>query len=395
MTGIRWCVLAFVPLAAACGAEGPDGGTSSTASAQAAPAEPVGVSEEALDSEGDRPVVASSPAYTASGSATIDYVLAVDTSGNLQEMSYGTSIDFVPTFGSWSQIATHLQGVPTMHVYPDTTAVDEYAWGKDGNLWEYFRSSADGPISAFNVSEQSGFGKIAGSPVVVAWGDDSSEWAISVAVRSASDNSLYTLDFTNDMGWQAHAVYNGPVHDLAHIVKTDNTILSPNVLLGPGLTPYFAGRGLSSSDSSTSWVAERANGDFGSSFGIYSTFTGSGSTPYTFTGPTTTGHNIIVARFGTQLKHADAVQSSLTWTLIPNCSVAGSPTYGAVRGTNGHLLVYNFTSGCSDLGEVLTSAPSTWEANEHLQFFRGSSGAIHARQIGGASQGYSLHLSVP
>jgi hypothetical protein len=393
ITRFGWWALAIGPLVAACGAGEADGTLPFTGPAQAAPGEPVGVSTQALDGEGDRPVVASSPAYVSSGSGSVDYVLAIDTSGNLREMSYVTTYSppntYTPTFGTWSQIDSGLQGVPTMHVYPDTTAVDEYAWGADGYLWEYFRSSANGDIAVFNVSEISGFGKIAGSPVVVDWGDDSSEWAISVAVRRASDNALYTLDFTNGMGWQAHPVWNG-----SSVVKTDNTILSPNVLVGAGFAPYFAGRGVSSSDNATSWIANRANGNFGSSFTIYSSFTGSGSTPYTFIGPSDVGRNVIIARFGTQLKHAYAVQGSLQWTQIPNCSVAGSPGYNAIRGTNGHLLVFDFTNGCRDEGEVLTSAPSTWEFNEHLEFFRGSSGAIHAHQVG-TSLGYSLHLSVP
>lgn len=381
-------------LGVACG-DGGSAGFEASASEEAGPGgETIGTTSEALDTDDDHAVVSTSSAYYGiAGGRSVDYIWAIDTDDHLMEMRYDSYNDGARhvEFGSWTQLDYGVRGVPTMYVYPDTTGVVGFAWGTDRNLWEYFRPSANEPIQIYNISDISGFGAISGSPVIVDYGDDSSQWAISVAVRNDDDGKLYTLDYTTAMGWSSHLVLNG-----SSSIKSSHTIQSINRYTGDTFDdPYFAGRGLTSSDTTTSWVVHRPHGQFGSSFTKYTDFTGAGSSPYTFNGGGfVNDHNVVVARFGRQLKWAEVVQGSLAWNLIANCDVVGSPGYNAIRGYNNHLLTFSFTNGCSDEGELLTSPPWGWAYTDFLEIFRGNNGLLYAHEYGTHNK-WRLDLPVP
>jgi hypothetical protein len=406
MGSTKWCGLVVCAiLGMACGAENGaadvEGGAGAGHS-ELGP-EPTSTAVEALDADGDHPVVVTSSDYATNGG----YLAAIDTDGRLREQLFSESYDdqngWVVSWGSWSTIDGGLTGVPTMHVFPDSSAVDVYARGTDGKLWEYFRYNYGGDIVQFDVSTWSGFGMIADSPVIVDWGDDSSLWQISVAVTSATDGKLYTLDYDNSMGWSAHPVLNGST-----AIQTTHTIQSPNYsqIYDPNRCPdcgyprpYFAGRGLSGSDTSTSWVVSRPHGQFGSSFTKLVDFTGASSSPYVWGDDSIANQEFVYARFGSQLKWAVATQGPLSWHAASNCSVAGSPGYNGIRGTNGHLLkftghLFDGTFACTDIGEGLTSSPYSWEFTSNFIFFRGNSGGLWAKSIEDGSSEYGAHWNL-
>jgi len=387
-----WMLAVVCPLlGVACGGEGGAGFESSAADGAGPASEPLGTTSQALDPDGDHVVVSTSLAYYGiEGGRSVVYIWAIDTNERLMEMRYNTYNDGARhvEFGSWTQLDVDLKGVPTMYVYPDTTAVIGFAWGTDGDLWQYYRPSANDKIQISNISERSGFGAISGSPVIVDYGDDSSQQAISVAVRNAADGKLYTMDYTTAMGWSAHLVANG--------IKSSHTIQSINRFTGDTLDdPYFTGRGLSSTDTSTSWVVYRPHGQFGSPFTKVTDFTGADSSPYTFNGGSSVNyHNVVVARFGRQLRWAEVVPGSLAWNSIANCDVAGSPGFGVVRGNNSHLVKYSFPGGCKDEGELLTSSPWAWAYTDFITFFRGNNGLLYAHENGTRNK-WRLDLPIP
>lgn len=396
--GIWVCAI----LGSACGAENgaADAQSGGGATQDGRGSETTATTSQSLDADGDHPVAVTSPDYSDGGV----YIAAIDTGGNLREQleieTYDDTNGWTVSWGSWSTIDDGLTGVPTMFVYPDTTAVDMYARAPDSKLWEYFRYNYGGDIVSFDVSSWSGFGPIADSPVIVDWGDDSSLWQISVAVTDP-DGYLYTLDFDNSTGWSAHPVMNG-----SSIIKTTHTVqaarFQPFTCPDCGGPPdaFFAGRGLSDSDTTTSWVAYRPHGSFGSSFIKLVDFTGAGSTPYVWGDDNSANGNeeIVYARFGTQLKWAYVTEGPLSWHVASNCSAAGSPGFNGIRGTNGHLLDLTWPGGnltCTDVGEGLSSSPYSWAFSPpDFIFFRGNSGNLWAKSVQTDSAEYLEHWNL-
>ena len=342
----------------------------------------VGQSQEAVQTGYDVQIATTVRPYVI-GEGFSHFTFVVDTAGNLLR-----NIRFpleTPVTRPWEVMDTGVVGPPTAAPYriePDLHgAVDVFARSKGGNLWEYyFPDTADLSSShrAYNVSELSGFraqyGAMAGAPLIVEYGSDGS--AVSVIVQRASDHSLYSIDFTKAHGWAIHPVLDGT-----------NIVVSENALSSADEQGYFAGRGLSASEDRIGWVATRTvHKDFAEPFHVTYKF----STPQ---GTPSVSKLSLAARF---VDDSIKILRDGQWSRVPNCLVGGSPAlrvnyYGVVRGSNGHLFEFS-PWGCSDYGEILTSAP-TPDGDTDVVFFRGQSGLLHARDTGtGDSWGFDVSL---
>ncbi len=406
MRSAKWYGLVVcASLGAACGAQNGaadaanDGEAGAGSVSAGHGAEPTGKTSEALtvDGDGDRPMVANIGDLSGG-----QYVDAIDKNGNLREQYATLTPDgdsnggFVVNWGEWTTIDTGLQRTPTMHFYPDDGAIDMYAMGRpgDGKLYEYLRRYSGDSISSWDVSTDSGFGTIADSPVIVAWGAVGSVTNISVAVTSTADGGLYTIDWDPTAGWTINPVWNGSTQvQTTHTIQSYNRDPDNNT---PG--SYFAGRGLSATDTTTGWVAYRPNGQFGTSFTVLTTFSGASSSPYVW-GDDQNGGMYVYAVFGSQLKYAQVRGGALSWHVASNCSPAGSPTWNSIRGTNGHLQLFtgtfnNNTFGCSDLGEGLSSSPYAIFGSESLIYYRGTSGNLWAKMVEDNSTEYLDHWNL-
>jgi hypothetical protein len=370
-----WAV-SFV-FVAACGGEplGPQEGPDDS--------ELVGQTQEAVQTAYDVPVAATVRPYVI-GEGFSHFTFVVDTAGNLlRNIRFPTE---TPVTRPWEVMDTGVVGPPTAAPYrvePNLNgAVDVFARSKGGNLWEYyFPDTADLSSShrAYNVSDLSGFraqyGAMAGTPLVAEYGNDGG--AVSIIVQRASDHTLYSIDFTRANGWAIH-----PVLDGANIVVSENALSSADQL------GYFAGRGLSASEDGIGWVATRTiHRDFAEPFHVVYKF----STPK---GTPSVSKLFVAASF---VDDSIKIREDGQWSRVPGCLVGGSPAlgtfndYGVVRGSNGHLFGF-YRGGCSDYGEILTSAP-TPDQDTNVVFFRGQSGFLHARDTGtGASWGFNVPL---
>jgi hypothetical protein len=348
----------------------------------------------ALETQYDKIVKATT--VVSAGDANASFVFAIDTSNRLQRKMIRTQD--TPTTNAWQQVDTGVADGP-VSMFCQSRTMGVYARGTDGNLWEYwYYTYMDDPLIN-NISSISGIGQIAGAPVIVE--ADNSSCAAVLAVRRASDNSVYTVSWSGASGWSTAKVLRSG----STAIKTANSLRA---------TPFaIAGRGMS--DDTTSWIAARPNdgGLSSPNYTLFASWDGGTGSPYPIVDSVSSyGHAQTMrvwALFGTQLKVSSITRDGwFSWQIYSGCaSVGGSPEDHYIRGSNGHLLQFLMGTAdshtCYDLGEGLSTAP-TW--GSHWQrytngvdppayvLFRGNSGHLWARSVS-SGQHWDTSLSIP
>jgi hypothetical protein len=273
----------------------------------------------------------------------------------------------VPVWRGWQDFG-ECTGKPAAYSEASTNgpkAVVVYTRRLDNHLYEIRWPTATGRWQTVDVSLSSGIGSVVGNPTIVYAADNAAE--VSVAMRQ-SGNYLYTLDLYDDV-WHRNAVLNG-----VNQIRTANTtgaLVQPTRGWGFFNDSFDAalitGRGLTSSDDTSGWLACRkmsARGSFK---------TGCGITSFQPRGTPT------VARHWPQWEDVSIlanINGSLKWHTISSvsyhaptgwvnagCSLNGSPVaeiggYGYGQSSNAKLLEFSLTGPCSEKTFAMTSGPA-------------------------------------
>jgi hypothetical protein len=372
----------------------------------AAPPEAFASVQQAVETNYDAPATASLEVLSPETWA-VAWVFACDSNHRLQlRRNIATN-----GWGSWEVLDTSCEGVPSVakwRVGPagaggyDSVAV--YGRYSDGHLWELWWPDATnlpGTRQWADISAVTGFGNIAGSPVVAE--TNSADGFVSVAVRKASNNELFTMDFVAG-AWSFRKVISAGTT----AIRTSNTVTARGQTFVSGnFLSYLAGRGLTSSDDTTGWIARRQATDYTGSYTRVASLDNSASgTAFPAVKPEYLffRSDRIVARFGSALKRKelDAIPS---WTTYDDCVVNGSPRgatkpgdaddydQGFVRGgetvnvTND--LMFWSVDWCSSVGGNMYSAAAAFEhanslwlkksatykgSNDRVYFYNGDTG---------------------
>jgi hypothetical protein len=201
-----------------------------------------------------------------------------------------------------------------------TDSVILYVRRADNHLWEaYWPDATNSPnsVSWADLSAITGFGNIVGSPVVA---DTDQTGRASVVVRKASNNELHTFDW--DGGWTTRKVISSG----STAIRTANTVTA-RAQKTAGFLTFIAGRGLSSTDDATGWIATRSHGSWGTSYTRNANFDHTpNGTPFPASVPEleTNLNNYLVARNGSALQ-AKIIQSGTSWFNLGSCQPTGSP----------------------------------------------------------------------
>jgi hypothetical protein len=279
-------------------------------------------------------------------------------------------------------------GIPSVGVSAINYA-EVHVRGGDNILW---RAGVDtnGVTGWQDLSTPSTIGQIAGSALTGGWFFNAG--VVSFEVRSDANN-LYTL--REDHGnWLRQTVLQS---DGQTKVNNENAV---SALIGASALQddYLAGRGLSASDDTTTWIAK---GDVISkvAFKINRTFTGASGTPAL---SPVNGDTYVVVRFGSLLKYAKMPTGS--FTTIPNCAVGGSPVIdprgagtGYVRGSSGQLVRWDINNNtCTFLGGIVRSAPQAVDgvpsSFDHSAIYKGSTDTLWFYN---AASGTHSNLNIP
>ena len=359
------------------------------------PEETLGTATDAVTSLDMPPAAAGQP------ESNEEWVFAVDTQSRLRALKITFDVFGDPTFGSWTTLGTGFIGPPTAAAYPLAGgALDVYVMGTDSKLYEFWREGPTSDWQKYNISDIAGFGTIAQPPAIVDVGYD---WEASVAVRRASDDLLYTLDYTSPTGWMTHKVYNVNTT----IIRTTNYVQGTATVPVAADSQQFAaitGKGFSSSEPSTLWIATRPVNSFSSAFRKSSSFPGDAT--HVFNEGILSGYR----RTGSGITYAPADGSNPPWSSVP-CGVSGFSATGLPAGRGWavwepQVYVRNFdqrliqldTNGCTSLGETLTSAPALAKINyaslPTMVYFRGGSGNLWAHRVNPSGH-WNLGLALP
>jgi hypothetical protein len=382
----------------ACGSEFDDGQSSF---------EEVGAVTEAVETASrDTPAAAAVevflPGTVGSALDYHGYIFACDEDNKLRRAIVS---DNTGGISPWQTFITDCRGVPTAGLYGGTgsSSVVLYTRRADGHLWEAWwpniLNDSDNPIWT-DLSAWTGLGSITGSPMLV---NSDSNGHLSVVVRKPSTNELYSVDYCGD-DWVDRKVIN----------SGSTAIRSANSVTGRGLDNWgnyqVMGRGLTSSDDATGWLARKDDCAESyvrvASLDITTTPTGFGGTPFPayFTEfiPFTNEHRF--ARFNDRLKRFSTGPGGSTgaWTNVGECRINGSVRGAANPGvkenfsmvwtrggdTTDHtddLMLVDFPNvDCESVGNTINmqSAPTAFEhatrsTFTHSVVYRGGSGKVN------------------
>jgi len=361
----RWAGIGIVLVLVVAGCSDPSGNASF---------EDVNSEEQAVETAYDRPVAA---AIVVKGQGTNDgWVFACDSSNRLQRnIRRGT------TWGGWQVFDSACVSVPSVvKWYNSTTNTDGvavYARYGDNKLWQlWWPDATNHSDTAYwtNLSDLTGFGTIAGDVVVVEALDQNE--AVSIAARKASNNQLWTFDYLTS--WSTHPVLRAS----GATIVTTNTVSARAAKPGVGPSAgYLTGRGLTSTNDTTQWLATRGPTLINSS---YKQCSGCGAQDGNFGGEGTsvvwdnTGVNYGVRRTASgRLQNRDLVFGT-QWLDYNSCVVNGSPRMsthalssqydlGFVRGGNttstNDLVIFDYfpDNECHSVGGAMYSAPTPFE----------------------------------
>jgi len=259
----------------------------------------------------------------------------------------------------------------------------------DNKLYVHTFDASSTAVSVDNVSDITGFGPIAGTPVPMGYQIIGPDYYYTIAVRSGSSgdyNRLHTIVERDSGGGQAWSYQhvlklNGFNLNTQNTVNTSSDVFANMVLTGRGT--------YSADDADAGWVAEPTNpADPNSQYVISYMIPGMTGTP-TF-GDTATSQ-MVVAPFGFTIKSAPI--HNTTFTAMSGCSTSGSPNgsrnVGYIRGKSGDLVKYDLTTNSCVTKNIngavkLASAPNivgNYQGHhfgfENDAFYKGVDGFLH------------------
>ena len=345
--------------------------------------EEVDSESQAVESGFDRPAAA---ALVVRGNGSNEpWVFACDSSNRLQR-----NIRHGLMWSGWEPIDTTCVSVPSVAKWynptTDTDAVAVYARHNDNKLWEiYWPDATNDPDTAYwwNLSNETGFGTITGD-VVVAETQDQNGF-VSIAVKKASNNELWTFDYLN--GWSTRPVLAAS----GATIVTTNTVSARASITKQWPDPsVLTGRGLTSTNDTSQWRVWRSPESLGSSYDTCCTgfpINGAWETENTSVAFNGSGANYGTRRFNSSNPAcSDCLQyrnlsTGTQWSNYQSCKVNGSPRMathphvaqwdvGFVRGGNttstNDLVIFELIPAnpgpvCYSVGGAMYSAPTPFE----------------------------------
>jgi hypothetical protein len=193
-----------------------------------------------------------------------------------------------------------------------------YARFDDGHIWELWFPDVRNLATRQwgDVSVHSGFGSVAGAPVVVQ--TNSTPPALSLIVRKATTNRTYTLDWADETGWETTRVHQSD--SSTAVVITSNTISARGSSDGsPGA---FTARGWDGTNDGIGWYGYRSVVD-DSHTRISSSDIAHDGTSFMAMPGTWTGTKYWVEKFGNELRQREIPW--VAWGSFKSCYVSGSP----------------------------------------------------------------------
>jgi len=328
--------------------------------------EDVSSERQAVESSYDRPVAAA--LVVNGGAGNKGWVFACDSSNRLQR-----NIRTGTTWAGWEVFDTACVSVPSAAKWFNGTidSVAVYARYSDGHLWQlYWPDATNDPGTAYwaDLSALVGFSAITGDVVVADTND--SDGFVSVAVKKASNNELWTFDYFNG-SWSTRKVLSSGTT----AIRTTNTVSAHSGKFG-GMS-YLTGRGLTSTDDTTGWIARRQFTSYSTSFSKWSAGDyGAGTPTVNRIIPDHGEFPYVVARFGSSLKSA-SIATGPGWFTYQGCVVNGSPRtathaltvdregIGYSRGGNttstNDLVFFENDGSCHSVGGAMYSAATLFE----------------------------------
>jgi len=365
---------------------------------EVAEADTTAESREAFAAAYDRPPAAAAEVQV-NGVSQL-WVLACDNQHRLRR-KINTGSAGSDNWSNWATIATDCNDVPTVAPWSQQPTDQVVAYGRrtDDHLIEYWWPDPQGAVQIGDVSNDSGIGPISGAPLLaeVSLTDN----VISIIV-STDQGNVYSVDWHSN-AWHTNKVVTSSGGSTAIKAPGNFRFLSG----GPGCTPcvsfpsQISGKGLTSSDTTTNWVASRA---WLASKTSTPNYFRSSSLDYNASGTGVIYMGTSTYKYAATFTDTVKTKTSTgSWVPISPCPVEGSPmtawggSLGYVRGTNQQLIRWlnSSTEGCTKLGGTIFSAPAMVRGNSTFKRYALYKGGSSRLYVYNGSTHVSLDLVLP